>query len=67
MAIPLKDDFKPNVPIASQLTAEWCNTVAAFINYLEGAGTIIIQKPAKPSRATPVRIIGGTAASSPST
>lgn len=67
MALPLKSDFKPNLPIAAQLTADWCNTVAEYLNNLTGTGLTRVDKPTKPSRVTPVKIITTSAAQSPST
>lgn len=67
MPLPLKSDFKPGIPIVNQLTADWCNTVADFLNHLEGAGATRVEKPTRPSRVTPVRIVTTAAAQSPET
>lgn len=62
--LPLKDDFKPGEPL-SHITADWLNTVAAFINSLQVAGTLAMERPAMPSKDNPVRIIGYTANQTP--
>lgn len=65
MALPLKANFKPGLPIAAQLTADWCNTVAEYLNNLQGAGLTTVVKPTKPSRVTPVVIKTSSTAVAP--
>lgn len=65
MSWPLRDDFRSGAPIA-QVPAEWFNTVAKILNYLEGAGCKIY-KTATPDKGSPWRISvpasgGGSAA-----
>ena len=58
MSYPLKNDFKPGIPIANQLTADWCNTVANFLNNLRGDGTVRVSIPPQISNTSPVTIMG---------
>jgi len=62
--LPLKDDFKPGQAL-NELSAEWLNTVAAFINTLQCSGTVVMERPVNPSKENPVKIIGYTANQSP--
>jgi len=62
--LPLKDDFKAGEPL-NQVTADWLNTVAAFINTFQVSGTLVMERPAMPTKDNPVRVIGYTALQSP--